>query len=162
MSVDARTPSRTPRWIDRLLIASLLGFCATSWLFDRAAALDWVGPDVADPFGRALWWYGQNFDPLVAENPLFLRVMSGISAFAFGALYPVLAWGIAKRRNWVRGPSIVYAAMMLYSMFVHVVVELTCDTPPPNLPVFLGTYVPYIVVPAVLAWRMSPRRPFGA
>lgn len=150
------------RGIDRALIVALVAFTATSLLFDRAAALDAVGPDSPDPFGRALWWYGDNFDPLVAENPLFLRVMSGISAFGFGLLYPVLAWGLAKRRNWVRGPGLAYAAMMLYSMFLHVVVELSCDTPPPNLPIFLGTYVGYVLVPVLLAWRLSPPRPFGA
>ncbi len=154
--------SPSHRGLDRALIVALLAFTATSLLFDRAAALDAVAEDSADPFGRALWWYGVHYDPLVAENPLFLRVMSGISAFGFGMLYPVLAWGIAKRRNWVRGPALAYAAMMLYSMFVHVVVEVQCDTPPPNMPIFLGTYLGYILVPVLLAWRLSPRRPFGA
>jgi len=129
-------------------------FAATSVLFDRAAALDWVGPDVVDPFGRALWWYGANFDPLVAENPLFLRIMSGLSAFVFGPFYFVLAWGVAKQRAWIRTPAIVYAGVMLYSMVVHIGVEVWCDTPPPNLAVFFATYAIYVVAPAVLLRRM--------
>ena len=90
-----------------------MAFAATSFLFDRAAAMDTVGPDSADPFGRALWMYGMRFDPLVAENPLFLRLMSGISAFVFGPFYVVLAWGLVKGRNWIRMPTIVWASAML-------------------------------------------------
>ncbi|MEM6997186.1 MAG: emopamil-binding family protein [Myxococcota bacterium] len=142
-------------WVDRALVATFVSFAATSLLFDRAAALDWVGPDVADPFGRALWWYGTHFDPLVAENPLFLRVMSALSAFVFGPFYFVLAWGLAKRRAWIRLPAVAYASVMLYSMGVHVVVELWCDTPPPNLWVFFGTYLAYIAAPLVLLRRMT-------
>ena len=147
--------------IDRVLVAACVAFAATSLLFDRAAALDWVGPEVGDPFGRALYWYAAKYDPLVAQNPLWLRVMSGISAFVFGPFYFVLGWGIAKRRRWIRAPAIVYAAVMLYTMVVHVVVELWCDTPPPNIPVFLGTYLGYAVVPAVLLRRMLNGFPGG-
>jgi hypothetical protein len=144
------------------MVATLVAFTATSLLFDRAAALDAVSPDSADPFGRALWAYGQRYDPLIAENPLFLRVMSGVSAFGFGLLYPVLAWGLAKRRNWVRGPALVWGSMMLYSMFLHVAVEFWCDTPPPNLPVFFATYAAYVWLPAAMMWRLAAPRPFGA
>lgn len=154
-----RPPGRSR--LDLALAATLLGFAATSLLFDRAAAMDAVGPESADPFGRALWLYGTKFDPLVAENPLFLRVMSGISAFVFGPFYFVLAWGLAKRRDFIRVPTIVWATAMLYSMVVHVVVELACATPPPNLPVFFGVYAAYVAAPILLLWRVAPARPFG-
>jgi hypothetical protein len=156
--------SHSPRRsrIDLPLAATLMAFAATSLLFDRAAAMDTVGPDTADPFGRALWLYGTKFDPLVAENPLFLRVMSGISAFVFGPLYFALAWGLAKGRNWIRVPAIVWGTAMLYSMVVHVVVELVCETPPPNLPVFFAVYAGYIAAPILLLWRVAPADPFGS
>jgi len=147
--------------IDRLLVGACVAFAATSLLFDRAAALDWVGPNVGDPFGRALYWYAEKYDPLVAANPLWLRVMSGISAFVFGPFYFVLGWGIAKQRAWIRTPAILYAAVMLYTMVVHVVVELWCDTPPPNIVVFLGTYLGYALVPVVLLRRMLGGWPGG-
>ena len=138
-----------------MLAATFLGFAATSFLFDRAAALDWVGPDVADPFGRALWWFAQRWDPLVGQNPLFLRVMSGISAFVFGPFYLVLAWALVKGRAWIRTPAIAYAVVMLYSMVVHVAVELWGELPPPNLPVFFGVYAAYVIAPIVLLRRMA-------
>lgn len=159
MAGISRDPGRS--WLDLGLVGTLCAFAATSFLFDRAAALDVVAPDAIDPFGRALWWYGVNFDPLVAENPLFLRLMSGVSAFVFGPLYLVLAWGLSKRRNWVRVPAIVWGSAMLYSMFVHVAVEIWCETPPPNLWIFFGVYAAYVAAPILLLWRVAPSRPFG-
>lgn len=143
-----------PDLTTRLLAYTFFAFAATSLLFDRAAALDWVGPDVGDPFGRALWWYGSRFDPLVAQNPLFLRTMSTISAFVFGPFYLLLGWALLKQRRWIRLPAIVYAAVMLYSMVVHTVVEIWGDLPPPNMLVFVGTYAAYVIAPAVLLRRM--------
>lgn len=154
MSPNNESAAPRPDPVDRLLVATFVAFAATSLLFDRAAALDWVGPEVADPFGRALWWYGSRFDPLVADNPLFLRVMSAISAFVFGPFYFVLAWGVAKQRAWVRTPAIGYAVVMLYSMIVHVAVEAGCDTPPPNWFIFAATYAAYFAAPTVLLSRM--------
>ncbi|MBL4685787.1 MAG: DUF2781 domain-containing protein [Nannocystaceae bacterium] len=143
MMSESPPPAR-PDAVDRGLAATFLGFAATSFLFDRAAALDWVGPDVGDPFGRALWWYGVNFDPLVAANPLHLQVTSALSAFAFGPFYLLLAWCLVRRRAWIRTPAIVYASVMLYSMVVHLVVEFYCETPPTNLAVFVGACAAYV------------------
>lgn len=150
--------SSTPlRWPDGLVVVTLLGFAATSFLFDRAAAMDLVAPDSVDPFGRALWAYGRRFDPLVAENPLFLRVMSGISAFVFGPFY---LW--AARALWRGDARLVaaapwYAAAMVYSMVVHVIVELRHDVPPPSVLAMLLIYVPYVALPLALPWRASLR-----
>jgi emopamil binding protein len=144
-------------WPDALVVMTLVGFAATSFLFDRAAALDLVAPDSADPFGRALWAYGRRFDPLVAENPLFLRVMSGISAFVFGPFY---LW--AARALWRGDARLVvaapwYAAAMIYSMLVHVIVELRHDVPPPSTLAMLLIYVPYVALPLALPWRARLR-----
>jgi EXPERA (EXPanded EBP superfamily) len=152
--MSAPTPLR---WPDGLVLVTLVGFAATSFLFDRAAALDLVAPDSADPFGRALWSYGQRFDPLVAENPLFLRVMSGISAFVFGPFY---LW--AARALWRADPRLLgvapwYAAAMLYSMVVHIVVELRHEVPPPDTVLLLLIYLPYVALPLALPWRAALR-----
>lgn len=143
--------------LDAMLTLTFLGFAATSFLFDRAAGLDWVGPDTADPFGRALYWYGVKYDPLVAANPLVLRLMSAISAFIFGPFYLVLARGLWRGSASIRTPAIVYGWVMLYSMVIHIVYELWGELPPPNLAVFAGVYAPYVVAPALLLWRL--RRP---
>lgn len=154
------TPRRT-RLLDALLIATFASFALTSFLFDRTAALDIVGPDSSDPFARAVWWYGNKYDPLVAANPLFLQVMSGLSAFVFGPFYLYLCHGLWKRSPSVRVPAIAYAWTMLYSMVVHTAVELWGDLPPPNLLVFVGVYAIYGIAPALLLWRMREPDPFA-
>lgn len=147
------TPARR-RLLDAFFIVTFVAFALTSFLFDRTGALNNISPDSADPFARAVYWYGIRYDPLVVENPLFLRVMSGISAFGFGPLYILLAWGLHKRRPWFRTPAIVWAWVMLYSMVVHVAVELWGAHPPPDLLVFTGVYAFYAIAPAVLLWHL--------
>jgi hypothetical protein len=147
--------------LDAFFVATFVAFALTSFLFDRTAALDIVAPDSADPFARAVYWYGMKYDPLVAANPLFLQVMSGISAFVFGPIYLYLAHGILRRRPSIRIPAIAYAITMLYSMVVHLAVELFGDLPPPDLLVFTAVYAIYLVTPVLLLWRFRPRAPFG-
>ncbi len=155
------TTSRT-RTLDAFFVATFVAFALTSFLFDRAGGLDTVGPDSADPFGRALYWYGVRYDPLVAENPWFLQVMSAISAFVFGPFYLYLAHGFLKRRESIRVPAIAWAWVMLYSMVVHVAIELWGDLPPPSTLVFVATYGIYCVAPVLLLVRMRSTPLFGA
>lgn len=150
------------RRIDAFFVVTFASFALTSFLFDRTAALDIIGPDSADPFARAIYWYGVRYDPLVLENPLFLQVMSGISAFVFGPFYLWLVRGFVRRDERIRIPAIVYAWMMLYSMVVHLAVELWGELPPPNIPVFVGVYAIYVIAPVLLLWRMRGQRVFAA
>jgi hypothetical protein len=149
------------RTLDAFFVATFVAFALTSFLFDRAGALDTVGPDSADPFGRALYWYGVRYDPLVAENPWFLQVMSAISAFVFGPIYLYLAHGFLKRREAIRLPAIAWAWVMLYSMVVHVAIELWGDAPPPSTLVFAATYAIYCVAPVLLLYRVRSSPIFG-
>jgi hypothetical protein len=151
---------RPHRSIDLFFVATFAGFAATSLLFDRTAALDIIGPDSIDPFARALYWYAIRYDPLVVENPLFLRLMSAISAFVFGPLYIYLAHGFWRQRARIRTAGLVYGWVMVYSMVVHIVVELWGELPPPNLVVFWLVYAIYLVVPILLLWRLRAQDPF--
>lgn len=142
------------RPVDALLILSFVAFCGIAVTFDRAAGLDLVAPDSPDLFGRMLWEWGVKYDPLVAANPLALRIMSAISAFLYGPFYLVLIWALMKQRNWIRIPAIVYGSTILYSMLVHVLAEFMYETPPPSMTVFLIAYGGYALIPALLLWRM--------
>ena len=143
---------------DRLLILTLLAMAVAAFTMDRSAALDLCGPDSPDPFGRALWGYGELYDPLVSANPHFLRVMSGISAFVFGPMELALAYGLWKRRPWVGTLAFVWSVAMLYSMVVHTIVELWGEIPPPNPVIAVTAYAAYIVVPNVLLRRLARSR----
>lgn len=155
---DPRPLGRRPM-ADAFLVATLLAFAATSLLFDRAAALDHVAPDSPDPFGRWLWQFGNAYDPLVAQNPLFLRVMSGLSAFVFGPFYLWAARALWRGDGRLRVAALVWACAMTYSMVVHVAVELWGELPPTDLLVFALVYAPYCALPVALVARVGiPRR----
>ncbi|RMG98689.1 MAG: DUF2781 domain-containing protein [Deltaproteobacteria bacterium] len=148
-------PSWTAVPADRILVPSLLAFAATSLLFDRAAGLDLVAPDSPDPFGRMLWAYGTRFDPLVAENPLFLRIMSFISGFVYGPAYLWLARALVRRDPAIVVPTRIYAHTILYSMVVHVAAEVLWPRPPDSWAVLAAIYAPYVLVPLALLWRVE-------
>lgn len=145
---------------DRLLILTLLAMAVAAFTMDRSAGMDLCAPDSPDPFGRALWAYGELYDPLVSANPHFLRVMSGISAFVFGPMELALAYGLWKRpqQPWVRTLAFVWSVAMLYSMVVHTIVELWGEIPPPNPVIAVTAYAAYIVVPIVLLRRLARPR----
>lgn len=153
--------ARSYRFLDAFFVITLAAFAATSLLCDRTGALDIIGPDSSDPFARAVYWYGVRYDPLIVENPLFLQVMSGISAFVFGPIHAILSWGFARRSNRIRTLGIVWAWTMLYSMLVHIAVEIWGPLPPPQPLVFVGTYAVYAIAPILLLWRFRMPEPFG-
>lgn len=149
-------------WTDRVLLVFAVSFASTSLLFDRMAAIE---PGPLAPASGGLrgifYWWGSTYDPLIVLNPLWLQIMSGVSAFVFGPFYVALAYALLRRREWIRWPAIVYAAVMLYSMVVFLGVH-TFGEPRPTVPWLVALlYAPYVLFPLVLLRRMVPRRGAG-
>lgn len=152
-----------PRAIDRALIAVALGFATTSLLFDRMAAIE-PGPIEPATGGLkgAFYWYASTYDPLIVQNPLWLQIMSGVSAFVFGPFYLLLAYALWRRRAWIRLPALAYASVMLYSMVVFLGVHSFGEPRPPMLWLVVLVYLPYVLFPIALLARMLPGPPFAA
>jgi hypothetical protein len=150
------------RRLDWVFIIGFCVFALTSFFPDRHAAMN------ADPtageglLAEMMVGYGRDIDPLVAANPMWLRIMSGISAFVMGPFYLILVASFVKGWNRIRMPAIVYASAILYSLVVHVTMELIGPHPPANTPLLLLVYLPYAALPAALAWRMRSTKPFSA
>jgi hypothetical protein len=158
MSTQTPSDPSVRSGMDAFFILTFVAFALTSFLFDRTGAIDNIGPDSSDPFARAMYWYGERYDPLVVANPVYLQAMSAISAFLFGPLYLLLAYGLYHRRPWFRTPAVIWAWLLLYSMAVHVAVELWGDHPPPDLLVFTGVYGMYALAPALLLLHLRKQR----
>ena len=156
-----RVPLRE-RKLDQLLIFGFLTFAFTSFCFDRLAATHADLEQVDSFFARYLVEYGRAVDPLVLANPLWLRIMSGISAFLMGPFYLIMVRAFVRGDERIRIPALVYVCAIAYSLVVHLGVEFLGDIKPLNLPVFWATYAPYMVVPLLLAWRMRHPHPFSA
>jgi hypothetical protein len=158
---NASTLELIDRPRDRWFIVGFVMFACTSVFVDRLAALD-VDFCAEQRLWGALCWYGRNLDPLFLANPQWLRVMSGISAWVFGPMYLVLAWAFWRGVDAVRIPAIAWAMAMIYSMVVHLWMELFGDHPPPNPALLLAIYLPYLVLPFAVLGRLRSATPFTA
>ncbi len=148
------------RRLDLVFVVGFSLFAMTSALFDRMAAIDVDFAHDSSPLAQALYHYGTTVDPLVVDNPLWLQVMSAISAFVFGPFYLVLVYCFVTARDWIRLPAFIYASAMLYSVIVHVILEYAGDLPPLNHAAFVGTYFAYAALPLALMFRMGKPHPF--
>lgn len=144
-------------WYDRVLAGWAMVFAMTSLVFDRMAAIE-AGPIEPASAGvkGAFYWYATTFDPLIAVNPLWLQIMSAISAFVFGPFYVALAYALIRRRAWIRRPALAYCVAMLYSMVVFLGVHSFGEPRPPSLAIVVAMYTPYVLFPLALLRRMLP------
>lgn len=136
-------------------------FAMTSFLFDSQVALNI--PQSADGplLVRLNHWFASTADPILLKPPLALRTMITISAFVYGPFYLVLVYAFARKKNWIRIPALMYAATIVYSFAPIFVQTVWGDTRPTHLPLFLALYLPYLIVPLLLIYRMRHPEPFG-
>ncbi len=136
-------------------------FALSSWLSDTVAALGISArADSPNPLARASYFYARGADPLLIANPFYLQVSCFISAFVFGAFYPVLVYAFVRGRNWIRIPAIVYVSAMTYGMVMFLAMEFLGPLPPTDLPWFFSWNLPYLLIPLALGWRMRRPEPF--
>lgn len=112
---------------------------------------------------RANYWYSSNFDPLYQSHPLWLRFISGTSAFIYIIFYVVLVIALVKKWNWIQLPSVIYATMIISLTGIPVFgVEFfgPVGQATPNPAIFLAFNLPYIIFPLLLLIRMRKPLPF--
>ena len=116
------------------------------------------------------YWYASNFDPLYQSHPLWLRMISGTSAFVYVIFYVVLIIALVRRWNWIQLPSVIYATMIISLTGIPIFgVEFFGQVGPaaqvgfqasPNIGMFLAFNLPYIIFPLLLLIRMRKPLPF--
>lgn len=164
----APTPAPNLRLRDRpfdwffIVIFSI--FTITSLISDMLPTL---GVDISQPssnfFVNSNYWYAHDTDPLFAEPPTWMRIVTGLSAFVYMPFYVLLVTSIIKGWNWVQLPSVIYATMI--STITGIIVfgveffgEPEWQTTNPVK--FLAFNLPYVLVPIVLLVRMRKPLPF--
>jgi hypothetical protein len=119
--------------------------------------------DSPNALARANYWYSSNFDPLFQSHPLWLRFISGTSAFVYAVFYIVLIVALVRAWNWIQLPSVIYATMIISMTGIPIFgVEFfgPVGQATPNPAVFLAFNLPYIIFPLLLLIRMRKPLPF--
>jgi hypothetical protein len=152
------------RKLDQFFAVIFVVFAITSGISDflPASGIKMVA-DSSNPIVRANYEYAFGCDPLFLTPPVWMRFVTGLSAFVYGPFYLLLSWAIVKGKNWIQVPAIVYASMI--SSITGVIVfgveffgepEWQCQ----NVPKFLSLNLPYVLIPLLLLARMRKHDPF--
>ncbi len=107
--------------------------------------------------------YSSQNDPLYQAHPLWLRFISGTSAFVYVLFYILLIISIVKGFNWIQLFAVIYATMIISLTGIPIFgVEFfgPVGQRTPNPGVFLLYNGPYIVFPLLLLIRMRKPLPF--
>jgi hypothetical protein len=152
------------RRIDLFFAVLFVVFAITSGISDAIPTLGIeMTPDSANPLARANYWYAIDADPLFMHPPVWMRFVTGLSAFVYGPFYLVLAWCLVKGKNWIQLPAVIYATMISSITGVIVFgVEFFGEPEFRTLnPVkFLSFNIPYVLMPILLLVRMRKPLPF--
>ena len=128
---------------------------------------------VADPqhFTYPLWpprsivdlvhWWGRNFDPPLMAREAWWRATIWIDVLGFGPFYAAAIFAFVKGRDWIRLPSLLWAAMMTTNVIVILFEELAGAHATPRPGVVVAANLPWLLMPALTVARMRREHPFA-
>lgn len=139
-------------------------FFITSMISDMVPTLTGaLDPHSTSIFVKMNYNYAIGCDPLFLNPPVWMRFVTGLSAFVYGPFYLVLVYAFTRGWNRIQVPAIMYGSVI--SFITGVVVfgveffgepEWRCQNPGKFLPLNL----PYVLVPLLLIVRMRKEFPF--
>jgi hypothetical protein len=103
---------------------------------------------------KALWSIYNQWDPLFAAPPAWLKVMCYIEVFAFGPLYALSAYGLQNRCDWLPYVTLPFSGALFYSTVVYFVMEFAYPEPGTNLIMVFIVNIPWSIFPVLLAHRV--------
>ena len=155
--------SRRP--FDYFFIVMFSLYFITSMISDMVPTLTGaLDPTSTNVFVQMNYGYAKGCDPLFLNPPIWMRFVTGLSAFVYGPFYLVLVYAFIKGKNRIQVPAIIYGSAI--SFITGVVVfgveffgepEWRCQNPAKFLPLNL----PYVLVPILLIVRMRKELPFA-
>lgn len=104
---------------------------------------------------RAIHWWGTHFDHDLMARPMWWKMTIWIDDLGFGPFYLVALYAYVRGREWIRIPSVVYAAMLLTNVLIILGEEYAGATPTPNFPLVLLANLPWLVFPLLIIYRMG-------
>jgi hypothetical protein len=139
-------------------------FFITSMISDMVPTLTGaLDPSSTNVFVKMNYGYAKGCDPLFLNPPIWMRFVTGLSAFVYGPFYLILVYAFIKGMNRIQVPAIIYGTAI--SVITGVIVfgveffgelEWRCQ----NLGKFLPLNAPYVLIPILLIIRMRKELPF--
>jgi len=162
-TTTANLPLRA-RPIDIFFAVIFTVFIVTSCIADL---LPTIGVDFSQPSSNFLvnanYWYAHDADPLFMHPPVWMRIVTGLSAFVYLAFYLVLVPALIRGWNWIQLPAVIYATMIAGVTGIIVFGVEFFGEPEflsQNPAKFLAFNLPYVLVPLLLLVRMRTPLPF--
>ena len=152
------------RKFDYVFIVFFCWAFASCMISDAIPTLGIVqSPDSPNILAQINYTYSSVNDPLFMNPPIWMRFVTGLSAFVYSPFYLVLVYAMIRGRNWIQLPSVIYATMIVTLTGVVVFgVEFLGEQPyrTPNPLGFLAYNLPYVLIPLLLLIRMRKPLPF--
>jgi EXPERA (EXPanded EBP superfamily) len=152
------------RRIDIFFAVVFSAFTITSIISDL---LPTVGVDFSHHSGNFFvnsnYWYAHDADPLFMNPPVWMRIVTGLSAFVYMPFYVVLVAALVRGKNWIQLPAVIYATMIVSITGIIVFgVEFWGEAAfrTHNPAKFVAFNLPYVLVPLLLLIRMRGPEPF--
>jgi hypothetical protein len=164
------------RKLDVFFVVAFSFFIVTSIVTDAVNGLNGaLDPDSAYPVERFIYdSYARLADPLLIVNPPQVRVSAWISAFVWLPLYVLFVYSFLRGVDRIRPFGLVYGGALTHGMitymaegiFGRVATEGWADPAlcpgcvEPNALYYLAANIAYLVVPALMIFRMWKPHPF--
>lgn len=105
--------------------------------------------------------YARALDPLVLARPPWWKMTIWFDALFFGPFYACALYAYSRGRDWIRIPSLLYAASIITIVCIILSEEYGGPHATPNFPIVLLLNLPWLLFPALIIVRMARReRPF--
>jgi EXPERA (EXPanded EBP superfamily) len=123
-------------------------------------------PQVAHSTNLLVQWnytYASNFDPLYKREDIWLRFISGTSAFLYLPFYVILVLSLARGWNRIQIFAVIYATMIISLTAIPIFGDEFFGPAmdrTPNPAIFLAYNGPYVIIPLILLLRMRKPLPF--
>ena len=152
------------RPVDIFFICIFAIFIVTCIISDSVEGLGI--PQVAHSTNLLAQWnytYASNYDPLYQKEEVWLRFISGTSAFLYLPFYVILIISLAKGWNRIQIFAVIYATMIISLTAIPIFGDeffgpAADRTPNPGM--FLLYNGAYVLIPLILLLRMRKPLPF--
>lgn len=141
------------RPLDLLLCVSFGSFAASTFTVDLWAVTGRIHS--GDALARALAGYTASADPLFGQMPFYVWALMAVSLFVFGPMDVLVVYAFARGRSWIRVPGLLFAGSQMTAMTLYFLVEAFGTLPPVSWPTVIAANAPYLLLPALLAYRLT-------